>query len=124
MVIKWLLGFVYDHFLNKNVYARGHKIFPLVLEVTKICHSFASSLHTCHIFMTSQTRGTMLYPTGITYQYPESLKCYVQSTLGNSGVHWNTLDSGGPKALCSSVYHAQLGNIKKTYQDEKVENNK
>ena len=42
VVINWLLGFVYDHFLNKNVYACGYKIFPLVLEVTKICHSFAS----------------------------------------------------------------------------------
>ena len=36
VVINWLLGFVYDHFLNKNVYARGYKIFALVLEVTKI----------------------------------------------------------------------------------------
>ena len=34
MVINWLLGFVYDHFLNKNVYACAYKIFPLVLEVT------------------------------------------------------------------------------------------
>ena len=43
VVIKWLLGLVYDHFLNKNVYACGYKIFLLVLEVTKN-------------FMTSQTR--------------------------------------------------------------------
>ena len=39
---KLAVGFFYDHFLNKNVYACGYKIFPLVLEVTKICHSFAS----------------------------------------------------------------------------------
>ena len=30
------IGFFYDHFLNKKVYAGGYKIFPLVLEVTKI----------------------------------------------------------------------------------------
>ena len=58
VVINWLLGFVYDHFLNKNVYAcgvlnissrsRGHKNMPLV--------RFA---HSCHIFMTSQTRGNI-----------------------------------------------------------------
>ena len=61
VVINWLLGFIYDHFLNKNVYACGYKMFPLVLEVTKICHLFASL--TCHIFMTSQTRGNILCTT-------------------------------------------------------------
>ena len=44
VVINWLLGFFYDHFLNKNIYACGYKIFPLVLEVTKICLSFNSLL--------------------------------------------------------------------------------
>ena len=35
VVINWLLGFVYDHFLNKNVYACGYKIFSLVLRSQK-----------------------------------------------------------------------------------------
>ena len=31
VVINWLLGFVYDHFLNKNVYARGYKTTGITL---------------------------------------------------------------------------------------------
>ena len=37
----------------------SHKNMPLV--------RFA---HSCHIFMTSQTRGNILYTTGITLYYP------------------------------------------------------
>ena len=59
MVINWLLGFVYDHFLNKNVRACGYKIFPLVLEVTKICHSFASL--TLAIFLRLLKLAEILY---------------------------------------------------------------
>ena len=45
--IKWFIRITCDFsfmstFFIKGVYACGHKIFPLVLEVIKICHSFAS----------------------------------------------------------------------------------
>ena len=46
VVINWPLGFVYDHFLNKNVYACGYKIFPLVLEVTNSRKYF---IHHCTV---------------------------------------------------------------------------
>ena len=42
--IPWDFSFM-NPFYIKGVYACGHKIFPLVLEVIKICPSFASLTH-------------------------------------------------------------------------------
>ena len=55
-------------FWIKGVYACGHKIFPLVLEVIKICHSFAS-LTLGIVLWPLETRGKYFMTTGITSYY-------------------------------------------------------
>jgi len=81
---------IYEHFLHKRRICCGHKIFPLVLEVIKICHSFAS-LTLGIILWPLETRGKYFMTTGITSYYGHKRNIILLHTslfLGQSDCCW------------------------------------